>query len=342
MNKGREGISRFGKGIGASLLAMVMVLAMVLTLSIMPVGATDPWEGYLVPQNSTGFYGADTYVVLYANATVTTWMWQVDIHFDLSCVNITDVDFTGCPYPITQWNWLGPDGHGGYYVRVMGRNDSKQPPGIHKLATLTLHGMSPSSCVSDIWFDNNLVSDPNNQPVQNSYTNGTYTCEETFSKELPKGWNLISLPLTNTTNMTVANIMSSVSGKYDALYRYDATTKNWVLMSSSDTLKKGVGYFIHMTEAGTWSYNGIASTNLTVQLEPGLNMVGWVNTSASLPDALSSITGNYRYVARWDAAEQKFEVYVSGAPAEFNDFDTIERGEGYFIAAKTSCTLTYP
>jgi len=179
-------MKRNGRIVSTSLLAMVMVLAMVLTLSVMPVGAQDPWEGYLVPQNSTGSYGADTYVDLYANATVTTWMWQVDIHFDLSCVNITNVDFTGCPYPITQWHWLGPDGHGGYYVRVMGRNDSHQPPGIHKLATLTLHGMSPSYCVSDIWFDNNLVSDPNNQPVQNSYTDGTYTCGTPPAPEWPQ------------------------------------------------------------------------------------------------------------------------------------------------------------
>ena len=340
-------MKRNGRMVSTSLLAMVMVLSMVLTLSVMPVGAQDPWEGYLVPQNSTGSYGADTYVDIYANATVTTWMWQVDIHFDLSCVNITNVDFTGCPYPMTQWHWLGPDGHGGYYVRVMGSRilGNYQPPGIHKLATLTLHGMSPSYCVSDIWFDNNLVSDPDNQPVQNSYTDGTFTCmapQETFSKELVEGWNLISLPLTNTTNMTVANIMSSISSKYDALYRYDASIHSWVALSSSDTMENGVGYFIHMTSAGIWTYSGSAYTAMDIALEPGLNMVGWVNTSADLPDALNSIAGNYRYVAKWNATAQSYEVYVAGAPPAFNDFTMMERGEGYFIVATTNCTLTYP
>ena len=214
-------MKRNGRIVSTSLLAMVMVLAMVLTLSVMPVGAQDPWEGYLVPQNSTGSYGADTYVDLYANATVTTWMWQVDIHFDLSCVNITNVDFTGCPYPITQWHWLGPDGHGGYYVRVMGRNDSHQPPGIHKLATLTLHGMSPSYCVSDIWFDNNLVSDPNNQPVQNSYTDGTYTCGTPPAPEWPQfhydiantGNSPSNAPDDNTTKWISDNIGAVASSQ---------------------------------------------------------------------------------------------------------------------------------
>ena len=55
-----------------------------------------------------------------------------------------------------------------------------------------------------------------------------------------------------------------------------------------------------------------------------------------------SIDGDYWYVARWNATTQKFEIYVPDAPPVFNDFNTMERGEGYFIAAKTSCTLTYP
>ncbi len=81
---------------------------------------------------------------------------------------------------------------------------------------------------------------------------------------------------------------------------------------------------------------------MTASLVQGLNMVGWTNTSASLPGAFDSIAGNYRYVARWDAPSQSYEVFVPGAPVEFNDFTTMDRGEGYFIAATAGCTLTYP
>jgi hypothetical protein len=104
----------------------------------------------------------------------------------------------------------------------------------------------------------------------------------------------------------------------------------------------GVGYFVHVTTAGTWEYEGTAYTSISASLSQGLNMVGWTNTSADLPGALSSIDSNYRYVAHWNATSQSYEVYEPNAPAVFNDFATMERGEGYFIAATSSCTLAYP
>ena len=69
-------------------------------------------------------------------------------------------------------------------------------------------------------------------------------------------------------------------------------------------------------------------------------MIGWLNCSKPIDDALSSIEGDYWYVARWNATTQKFEVYVPDAPPVFNDFNTMERGEGYFISMKSAETLT--
>jgi len=161
----------------------------------------------------------------------------------------------------------------------------------------------------------------------------------TFSKELVEGWNLISLPLT-ADDMTVSSVFSSVAGKYDAIYSYNATTHSWVALGADDTLENGVGYFIHMTESGTWTYQGSAYTDMDISLQQGLNMIGWLNCSKDISDALSSIEGDYWYVARWNATAQKFEIYVPDAPSMFNDFNTMERGEGYFISMKSAETLT--
>ena len=163
---------------------------------------------------------------------------------------------------------------------------------------------------------------------------------ETYTKDLVASWNLVSLPLTSADN-SISAVLGSITGNYDAVVRYDAATHSFVALSETDAMENGVGYFIHMTAADTWSYDGTAYTDMTAQLEQGLNMVGWTNTSADLPGALNSIAGNYRYVARWNATAQSYEVFVPGAPPEFNDFDTMERGEGCFIAATTSCTMTY-
>jgi hypothetical protein len=161
---------------------------------------------------------------------------------------------------------------------------------------------------------------------------------ENFTKPLPLGWNLISLPLTPTDNSTSA-VLGNATIAYDAVKQYNATSKQF---EDATTMDPGVGYFVHVTTAGTWEYEGTAYTSISASLSQGLNMVGWTNTSADLPGALSSIDSNYRYVAHWNATSQSYEVYEPNAPAVFNDFATMERGEGYFIAATSSCTLAYP
>ena len=162
-----------------------------------------------------------------------------------------------------------------------------------------------------------------------------------FDKELVEGWNLVSLPLIPSDNK-VSSVLNSIDGKYNAVVRYNAATHQFVTLSVSDEMDNGVGYFIHMTVNGTWSYQGTAYENIEVGLSQGLNCVGWTNTSANLPGALNSITGNYNYVARWNAASQSYEAYEPNAPPPFNDFTTMNRGEGYWIVAKESCMLTYP
>ena len=180
-------------------------------------------------------------------------------------------------------------------------------------------------------YDDNWDSYPERVTVED----GTFTClppVETFSKDLVAGLGLISLPL-KAKNMTVASVFSSITGKYKAVYEYDAETKHFVVLSDDDVLENGVGYIIYLTSNGTWAYEGRRFTNMTVPLKKGLNMVGWTNTSASLPDALQWIAGSYSYVyvARWNATSQNYEVYM---PPLFVGFTMMDRGEGYFIFSR--------
>ena len=159
---------------------------------------------------------------------------------------------------------------------------------------------------------------------------------ETFTKPLSLGWNLVSLPLTPTNNSTSA-VLGNDTIVYDAVKSYNAATHQF---EDATTMDPGIGYFVQVTTAGTWSYNGTAYTSISATLSTGLNCVGWTNeTGSALPGALSSIAGSYRYVARWNAGTQSYEVYLPVAPEVFNDFDTMDRGEGYFIVATDGCTL---
>jgi parallel beta-helix repeat protein len=173
----------------------------------------------------------------------------------------------------------------------------------------------------------------------------TYPCsvQVTFEKELVTGWNLVSLPLT-PSDKAVSSVLNSIAGNYDAVVRYDVATHKFMELSADSEMNNGVGYFIHINETGTftWNYSGTAYDSINVGLSQGLNCIGWTNTSTSLPDALNSIAGNYNYVAMWNTTLQSYEVYEPNAPAPFNDFAEMERGVGYFIAAKGTCMLTYP
>ena len=197
----------------------------------------------------------------------------------------------------------------------------------------------PPGCAA---CDESLYADKDAVAIDVTWVNGTFThIAETYETTLEPGWNLISLPLTNETDMKVANIINkSLGGNYNALYKYNASTHNFVPLNSSGQMEKGVGYFIHMTTGDTWTYTGTPCKEMNIPLKEGLNMVGWLNSSKPINDALSSIEGNYWYVARWNATSQKFETYNPVAPNGFNDFSDMERGEGYFISAKGADTLS--
>jgi len=293
-----------------------------------------------------------TNVWVLLNATDDVTAFQVHLKYEddvVDIVNITKAEEGTNP------NWVSWDAYwkvdpatGHHYLFITGSLWSSSVTGDNiEIGNITLKGLNPGTrpLEFDGWspgHDPCQIVDITGKILNLSAVNGTFTCtapQETYSKDLVEGWNLISLPLT-ADDMTVSSVFSSVSGKYDAIYSYDATTHSWVALGDDDTLENGVGYFIHMTESGTWTYNGSAYTTMNISLEPGLNMVGWLNCSKPIDDALSSIEGNYRYVARWNSTAHKFEVYVPGAPSEFNDFNTMERGEGYFISMKTSDTLT--
>ena len=324
MNK--TGRIAFGIGI-------VLAVLVVLTAS-----ATADNVVYFDPDPSCAAPGETITVTMWLNNTDGVQTFSDDVHFDPTVVNITD----GTPgdFP-TMFGFV----HHGDWVRVGGISPDwlNMPPGHWVLVNFTVQGIGTGT--STLHHNLYELSDEYGHTLPSTWNDGTFNCPcptpETFTKDLVEGWNLISLPLTNETDMTVANIIdASLNGSYDALYKYDASAHNFVPLSSSDTMENGVGYFIHMTSTDTWTYTGIAYEQMNVSLEPGLNMIGWLNCSENISDALSSIAGDYWYITRWNATAQKFEVYNPVAPPAFNDFTTMERGEGYFISMKSAGTLT--
>jgi len=339
-------------------------IGIVLALLVLTVSTASAYITiYLDPQDSdVPGYGDTTEVKVMADITGgdNLWLGQFNIQYDQSCCDITDLTWGEHVFPgMSAWNPPGyPEcwGYGQDHIRYY---FWPEQTGLVEICTFTFQGNSTGYCKTDLTFPyvggscktqvRNATNDKlypwNAALVEGTFACGTPLPPQTFEKELVMGWNLISLPLHNETDMTVANIIDeSLSGSYDELYKYDASTPSFVSLSSTNTMENGVGYFINMTVAGTWSYSGEPCESIEIILSQGLNCVGWINeTGSALPDALNSIEGKYNYVARWDATDPKYEVYDANAPSgvpEFIDFETMERGNGYWIAAKEGCTLS--
>jgi hypothetical protein len=344
---------RIAFGIGIALAVLAVLVA--------PVMADDQ-TFYFVPDTVIIEPGEEVTVLGYLNTTEKVSAFQSCVVYDqnvVECLDIVEVEdvsnwylwaYEGTGYPTStdkEYFWYGG-------VEFMGLG-----PGDLVLGNITLRGVSPGiSTLHVAW--NEEIPDPNNSTIvvdmgQPSnllpWVSETLTVicgsPETFTKSLDLGWNLISLPLTPLNDSTSA-VLDNDTFVYDKVYSYNASTNQFVDVTDG-TMETGVGYFVDVTTAGTWSYEGYGMMPPDVgDLEQGLNCIGWTNTSATLPDALGNM-GNYCdwwYVARLNATSQKYELYDADAPEgvpEFIDFDTMERGEGYFIVTKNPyCTFAYP
>ena len=333
-------------------IGIALAVLAVLTAPAMGYGS----EAWLVPEDSTGEYG-EADVLVYFNFTESvgeTVSGQDDIYYDKNCVNIVTIDQSMSAFNWNTHNWFNDSYHGGGWrpwlspthtcVRIQWENPSPIAPGSYTYAVLTLRCNCSSGCGSDLLHGYNEMNNEMGDPITGGYIyyDGTYTCTappETFTKSLVNGWNLISLPLTPLNNSTSA-VLGNDTMDYDAVYRYNATSKQFEDVTTG-TMDPGIGYFVNVTTNGTWSYEGTPYTSMSVDLKQGLNMVGWLNCSKLISGNLTSIDDNFSYVASWNAtaALPSFETFNPVAPDIFNDFDMMERGTGYFISAKAGDTL---
>ena len=311
-------------------------IGIVLTvLTVFTASAAADNVFYLVPQNSVAEPGEEIIVWVMLNASDIVTDFDARFYFDPAVLNITV--FTN---PESIWDWWGAGvavDEYGTYMHAGGMDFDGGSSGVLGLANLTFKGNNTG--ITALNFSPRYTGCGYlGEPLPKTLINGTFTCiprEETFSKELKTGWNLVSLPLIPSNNSTSA-VLGNDTIEYDAVYRYNATSKQFEDVTTG-TMDPGTGYFVNVTTAGTWSYEGTPYTSMSIPLKRGLNLVGWLNCTKQISGNLSSIAGEYNYIARWNAG---YEVYEPHAPEVFNDFFDMERGNGYWIAAKEDCTLT--
>ena len=317
------------------------IMLMLLVLFVVPAAAEDYNKFYFVPEDSSCDPGNNVTVWVIMNTSYTDInAGQASIIYDPSVVSLALIE-EGTP-DWYMWDYHIYDYGTNLKYVMIGASDVMGTfgPGELQLAKITLHGEAEG--ISSLHFgDESEVGSDHLTQISgqggiypHTTQDGTFTCgsAQTFSKELPAGWNLISLPLTPTDN-SVSAILSGV--EQNAVKQYNAVTKEF---EDTTIMDPGTGYFVQVTSASTWEYVGDSAPSTTTQLKSGLNMIGVPNCGMSVSAAMGS-TG-YRYAARWNATSQSYEVYNPNAPAAFHGFTTMEAGEGYFVSATSDSTLT--
>jgi hypothetical protein len=165
-------------------------------------------------------------------------------------------------------------------------------------------------------------------------------------------WNLISSPRVQAAT-AITIVLSSISGKYDLVYAYDASdsASPWrkynvnapPYANNLAVINERMGVWVHMTTAGTLTVAGAAPTTTNIQLYPGWNLVGYPGTQTRpIAEALASIAGKYTLIYAYDASDpaDPWRKYNVNAPPYANNLSAMRSRWGYWIKVTENCVLT--
>jgi len=190
------------------------------------------------------------------------------------------------------------------------------------------------------------------QPMRLSATgtavgSADFTINALCSFNLASNWNFISF-CANPADKAVTSVLSSVSGKYDYLLRWNATAQAYELYSiysgskPFSDIEVNRSYFIHMTSPKSgFSVSGDVNTDMNISLREQWNAPSWpYEFSTNVVNYLAPIDGKWEYLMKWNSSSQSYilySVYASNKP-----FNQIYVGEGQFMHINTSsATLVY-
>jgi hypothetical protein len=163
-----------------------------------------------------------------------------------------------------------------------------------------------------------------------------------FVSILDLGWNMISIPLvqSDTSRETVTQTLGT---NYVTVQGYHAgKSRPWLhwhrdkpnYFNDVIDMDHKRSYYIDMKVSDHLVTVGKVAPDVSINLKSGWNLVGYPCLTDQLrDDALSSISGNYNMVERFDTTKDK-EVRLTPS-------DYMEPGVGYWIHATADCVLTF-
>ena len=157
---------------------------------------------------------------------------------------------------------------------------------------------------------------------------------------LAAGWNLISLYL-QPIDARFSSVLSSIEGKYDSVWTYDAATGQWhrytvgapPFLNDLGEMESGVGYWIMMNQPATLIVQGTPPSK-AISLRTGWNLIGYNSqTPMSIEDYLLTVGDNCDSIWTYNSEIGEWLRYDANAPAFLNNLGSLQPGSSYWIEA---------
>jgi len=161
------------------------------------------------------------------------------------------------------------------------------------------------------------------------------------SVTLTSGYNLISVPVNDTSVTTASTLVAKIGVNCTEVIKWNSTLQQLVSYIPGVPLNNfdivgGEGYFVNVNNPTIVAFTGLGwESPFTISLVTGTatanNLIGMPVNDTSVTNAstlAAKIGANCTEVVRWDSATQAYVSYIPGVP--LNNFDIVG-GEGYFV-----------
>jgi hypothetical protein len=155
-----------------------------------------------------------------------------------------------------------------------------------------------------------------------------------FSKNLSRGWNMVSIPL-QIENDSISSVFSSINGSYDIIW----TIVNGDWKSSTSRLgpitaiASDKGYLIFINKNSTLALQGAPFGSKTISTSPVWNTVGYPSQN---PMSISSALSGLNYNIVWTIVNGDWKSSTS----RLGPITTMYPGEGYLLSTQTGGNYT--
>ncbi|HEC76240.1 MAG TPA: hypothetical protein ENI33_03130, partial [Thermoplasmatales archaeon] len=168
---------------------------------------------------------------------------------------------------------------------------------------------------------------------------------EEVNISLNKGWNLITIPV--ILNWKAEDLAVYINTIAHAIYGFDICDTIVMLDAFSQKhighpvgagippgsinnfdIVHGVGYWIFVNQSITFNITGTIIKNITIDLQPGFNLLGWTHDNSTNASEVADEIENITMVVEWNNSLDDFITYLKELGAI--DF-VIARGDGFYV-----------